>query len=435
MNETQFREILALGHELSGVEFKGPGLRTDRALFAQVARAALGMSNRRDGGLIVIGVDQEKSGAPLPLGLADSQLTTWDYDSVADSLDEYADPNVVFELRRISLDGMDFIIIEVAEFADIPVLCSRSYDDVLRRGACYVRPRRKPETTEVASQEDMRDLLDIATEKRLRKFVRQAASAGLLLTSGSVPDDKDRFDDQVAGFLGQPESAALVQKIRQRGYWQVTVRPSRFDPHRIDDFSQLYAILQKCYVSHKGLDFPAVNPAQSPQLNLDWIAQDFEFSHFLSSWRFYQSGLFIMLFSIPDDWRDQSLWWHAPQDWAPMKDLGVGQSMLVFVDTFEFAARLTETSAGDDSMYVEVKGVTLEGRQLYIDDPQKWGFFVRRPVATLSEFPYSQTVPRSELLATPRELAIRGAAELFKRFGWDKTIKDLVSLFEDYLRR
>jgi len=202
MNEQEFRDILGLGHELSGVEFKGPGSRTDKAFFAQVARAALGMSNRRDGGLIVIGVGEDESGAPVPLGLSVDQLATWGYDSFADSLDEYADPNVVFELQRISLDGMDFVVIKVAEFDDIPVLCSKSYESSLRKGACYVRPRRKPETTEIASQEDMRDLLDIATDKRLRKFIRQATSVGLPITAYTVADDSDRFDDQIADFLG-----------------------------------------------------------------------------------------------------------------------------------------------------------------------------------------------------------------------------------------
>lgn len=227
---------------------------------------------------------------------------------------------------------------------------------------------------------------------------------------------------------------ALTEKIRQRGYWQIIVRPATFVPQRVPDISQLYQILQKCYVSHKGLDFPQLGPVNSGQMDLDWIAQEFEFSHFLSSWRFYQSGLFIMLFAMPDDWRGQSLWWHPPEGWAPMKDLAVGESMLMFVDAFEFAARLSETPAGDATMRVEVTAVNLQGRQLYIDDRRKWGF-VRRHVATMSEFPYSLTVSSSELLAAPRELGIRGSAELFKRFGWELSLDEFASLFEDYLRR
>ena len=203
MKEEEFQELLELGHELSGIEFKGPGSRSDKPFFAKVARAALGMSNRRDGGRVVIGVGQDASGAPTPLGLSKKEVATWDYDSLADSLDEIADPNVIFEVVPVNHDGKDFVVIEVAEFADIPVLCSRNYQSILRRGACYVRPRRKPETSEIATQEDMRDLLDLATKKRLRKFLEQAAAVGFPIVRLAKLGDSDLFDEQKSGFLGE----------------------------------------------------------------------------------------------------------------------------------------------------------------------------------------------------------------------------------------
>lgn len=203
MKEEEFQELLELGHELSGIEFKGPGSRSDKPFLARVAKAALGMSNRRDGGRVIIGVGEDASGAPIPIGLSKKELASWDYDSVADSLDEFADPNVIFELVPVNHDGKDFVVIEFAEFADIPVLCSRDYPSILRRGACYVRPRRKPETSEIATQEDMRDLLDLATKKRLRKFLEQAAIVGLPIEGFAESGDSELFDEQKSGFLGE----------------------------------------------------------------------------------------------------------------------------------------------------------------------------------------------------------------------------------------
>lgn len=226
----------------------------------------------------------------------------------------------------------------------------------------------------------------------------------------------------------------LVDKIRSRGYWEVTIRPSTFDKNRIPDIDHLYSILQKSYVSLKGFDFPLLDQSESPRYDLDFISQEFEFSHVLSSWRFYQSGLFLLLLGIPDDWRDQSSWWPQYEGWAPLKDLGVGEAMLIFVESLEFAARIAESDAGDESMHIEIKIVKARGRQLYMDIRRKWGFF-RNPVADLDEFPYSTTVTRTELLASPRKLAIAGAVELFKRFGWSKSVDELGFLFGDYLRR
>lgn len=42
---------------------------------------------------------------------------------------------------------------------------------ILRAGAIYVRTRRKPETSEPPGQTEMRELIELATEERLRSFL------------------------------------------------------------------------------------------------------------------------------------------------------------------------------------------------------------------------------------------------------------------------
>ena len=59
MTEEEFESLLAPGHEVDGVEFKGAWVRTDRLFLAKVARAMLGMANRLDGGLVILGIDTE----------------------------------------------------------------------------------------------------------------------------------------------------------------------------------------------------------------------------------------------------------------------------------------------------------------------------------------------------------------------------------------
>lgn len=205
MNEAEFRELLGRGHEIQGVEFKAPGSIKNRRLLAQIVRAALGMANRRYGGEIIIGVEEDSNNTPVPIGLSPSDLATWTYDDLSSSISTYADPSVTFESYAFEYEGKQFLIIEVEEFDDIPVICKRSYDDVLRDGACYVRPRRKPETSEIPSQADMRDLLDLATEKRLRKFLATAQSVGLVDGSSPGVSDEDRFAEEITSFLGDSE--------------------------------------------------------------------------------------------------------------------------------------------------------------------------------------------------------------------------------------
>lgn len=84
MTPDEFNEILALGHETSGVEFKGAGPRQGE-LEGRVIRAILGMSNRRDGGYVVLGVAEDGSGNPTPVGMSDDEIKSWNYDDTSSS--------------------------------------------------------------------------------------------------------------------------------------------------------------------------------------------------------------------------------------------------------------------------------------------------------------------------------------------------------------
>ena len=205
MTEQDFELLLKLGHETHGVEFKGPGKRTDRAFLAKVIRAVIGMANRRDGGVVIIGVDDETL---EPVGLEEEQADTWGYDVLATAVNEYASPSVSFDFERKLYEGRTFVIIEVHEFAEIPILCGKDYGStnvkgavqILRRGACYVRSRHKPETSEIPSEEEMRALLELAIDKGVRKFLERAQKVGLfhpVQPPPIPPDDQERFDDQI----------------------------------------------------------------------------------------------------------------------------------------------------------------------------------------------------------------------------------------------
>jgi predicted HTH transcriptional regulator len=196
-------ELIALKHELPGVECKPPGPRigVNKKLQAWVIRAMLGMANRRGGGLVIIGVEDSLTSLK-PVGLNTADLASWErYDDLASSVAEYADPSINFEVEILEYSGNKYVLVSVKEFEDIPVLCKKDYPAILRKGACYVRSRRKPETIEVPSQEDMRDLLDLGTEKRLRKFVAQAKSAGMEIQGSEMKSDKDLFDAQLGDFF------------------------------------------------------------------------------------------------------------------------------------------------------------------------------------------------------------------------------------------
>ena len=146
MTDEEFAAYLALRHELRGVEFKSSGSRDEKPFLAKVVRAMLGIANCRGGGFVILGVAD--TGSRLePVGMTRGDLVTWEkYDHVADAVSAYADPNLDFGLEIRNHEGKRYVVLHVREFENVPVLCKKDYQGVLREGACYVRTRRKPET-------------------------------------------------------------------------------------------------------------------------------------------------------------------------------------------------------------------------------------------------------------------------------------------------
>jgi len=205
MTDKEFVQLLEIGHEKQGIEFKAPGPLTDKHLAARVAKAMLGMANRRDGGHVIIGMN-DSGGQLSPVGLVPADLATWNNDRLSDIVSVYADPNVSFEFEVRTVGEDKFILIQVHEFQDIPILCKKNHDDpdarqVLRQGACYVRSRHKPETSEIPTQADMRDLLDLAVDKEIRRFLARAQKTGIALNGGQQINDKNKFDSQLGAGL------------------------------------------------------------------------------------------------------------------------------------------------------------------------------------------------------------------------------------------
>jgi hypothetical protein len=87
--------------------------------------------------------------------------------------------------------GADVVVLEVFEFEHIPHVCKRDYQGELQAGATYVRSLRQPESVPVPSSAEMRELLDLATNKALRDFVASATAAGLTLGGAPAPTQQE----------------------------------------------------------------------------------------------------------------------------------------------------------------------------------------------------------------------------------------------------
>lgn len=199
MTEDQFRELVAAG-ERPGVEFKNARARGD-ANFWEVVRAVLGMANRRDGGLILVGVEDNGN----VQGLTEAQRLSWEpADHVRQAISPYADPFAFVDVEVVDLaqDGavLRCAVLKVEPFETVPVLCAKPAtahgQEVLRQGACYVRSRQMPSTEEISDHASFRELLDIAIDRGIRDFLRRARAAGIQIDVPVAPSDEELFRAQ-----------------------------------------------------------------------------------------------------------------------------------------------------------------------------------------------------------------------------------------------
>lgn len=212
---------------------------------------------------------------------------------------------------------------------------------------------------------------------------------------------------------------SLLDRIKSRGYWRVVVRPQAFAEKRIPEITDLYPIIQNTSVNLRGWDFPHLDHHSQVHIDIDWIGQESEWEALLEIWRFYQSGQFVDIAGMYEDWYDQRGSIPAAlEDWRPGLILGIGNTLFRFTEIFEFAARLAMTQGGDDTMHIEITVNNLADRRLWVDSSDRVPMF-HDYTASVKELPYQIEVSRTELIAAPRELALKPAIELFRRFGWD----------------
>ena len=112
--------------------------------------------------------------------------------------DKFADPYIELRLTPLSRDNKHFLIIQVHEFGQLPVICKNNGLENLKRGALYTRSRTKYETIQVRSQTEMREILDLAVDKEIRRL----RSRGLIVSAETAPSPKEdvyKFEQQREG--------------------------------------------------------------------------------------------------------------------------------------------------------------------------------------------------------------------------------------------
>ncbi len=189
---TEILDYVNHGREERNLEFKERLDWANRRHQEKLIKCVLGMSNIRNGGVLVIGVRDDGT----VVGLNQDEARAYRQDGLCAVIDQFASPYAEVTVT-VGHDGNPdrwFVVVQIREFEEMPVICRRDGQELVE-GTIYTRSRRIHETAAIRREAEMREILDMAVEKRIRAFGRQAEAAGLSVSR--APRDRDLFDSQV----------------------------------------------------------------------------------------------------------------------------------------------------------------------------------------------------------------------------------------------
>lgn len=409
LSNEQLAAVIELGVETRAVEFKGPGSTSTREFVATVARACIALANQRDGGHVVIGVVDNNPGSGG--GLNAEQLTQWlDADNVLAKINAYADPPVGLRIEQRELpSGAPVVVIEVSEFEQIPVIAARDFGGKITKGQLYTRSMAKPESTPYHSQNELREVLQLATEKQLHAFLRTARQTGLRLET--EPDASDRFADEAASFLGDPITAGLPGVPHLR----VEMHPIEYREDRLD-YGELGEIVRGNAVRMRGWPFPWFeNPVNGPE----WVGFTVVQRH-PETWSLHRSGQFVELKPLPDSVGPDFDGFNGDGPYVPVWFLihGITEAAI-------FATRLQASYAPAEPFVFKVVLVGARGWELVVADPGRSGFHSRYAFGS-DEWSQSVDLPPGIGVEEAKEIAAEMSREMLLRFGWNGVTLDII---------
>lgn len=130
------------------------------------AKDILAMSNVQEGGTIVVGVIENKDGSYSRQGVKPEHKSTYSTDKVMDDMSKYADPYVQASVKFVpDKDGIEYAIIAIEPFKDVPVICKKDGRETTRAGIYYRNRDGRPKSALISNSYDMRDLIDRAVVK------------------------------------------------------------------------------------------------------------------------------------------------------------------------------------------------------------------------------------------------------------------------------
>jgi len=200
--------ILESPNESKSIEFKPSipwpdnidGIQQNNKV-QEIIKSILAMSNSRDGGKIILGMEKDNSDRHILKGMEKYHLNAYDQDLIFEHVRNFGESEPQFQVLNIEYNSMNFIVFAVQSFTYAPVICkNKRHLTQLENAVIYIRTD-KPETKKITEPWEMKEILDLAIEKeldlfssRMQRFFKTMSNLELLKAK---KDDYEKFKDEL----------------------------------------------------------------------------------------------------------------------------------------------------------------------------------------------------------------------------------------------
>jgi predicted HTH transcriptional regulator len=196
------QDYLHHGREETYLEYKGDVSWDDRKIKLQIVQTILALSNNREGGLIVIGVEDNGE----LIGLSENNFNSFSHDKLNQFLQGKTNQPVECTLSKYeeedprSSEIKKFVFIQVTESREFPVIyigptefinkeAGNFLDNIgLRHGALYIRNKYNIGNKEISTTEEWQELI----ERTYRKYEKETLRRYNIIDKTDInPFDKE----------------------------------------------------------------------------------------------------------------------------------------------------------------------------------------------------------------------------------------------------
>ena len=230
--------------------------------------------------------------------------------------------------------------------------------------------------------------------------------------------------------------AGLLDRIKSKGYWRINFQPRKLRAEKLS-LTECRELVEKNALRLRGWNYPYAPIRQDDQQGglpsgefyeawIDW------WNH-IEYWRLYRSHQFLHYLALREDWFAENEWARElAQRILPGQAIGTSGAIHQITEIFEFLSRLGRNGLYPSGVSVSLSLENTEGRQLWVDDPQRMPFFDLKQTGA-KRIEMNREILSSQFATGGAEIARSVIIEFFDHFGWDQISAENIRLQQEQM--